>query len=54
MRTQGADIDEEDTDGMIRWMVRKVRRGGIESKEMYRMVVQLWGWWQEEEDGEEV
>ena len=53
MRMQGAGVEEEDTDGMIRWMGRKVRWGGIESNEMCRVVVQLWRWWQEGEEGEE-
>jgi hypothetical protein len=53
MRRQGADIEEEDIDGIIRWMGRKVRWGGIESNEMCRVVVQLWRWWQEVEEGEE-
>jgi hypothetical protein len=50
---QGADVEEEDIDGIIRWMGRKVRWGGIESNEMCRVVVQLWRWWQEVEEGEE-
>jgi hypothetical protein len=34
MRMQGGSVDEDDIDGRIRWMGRKVRWGGIESNEM--------------------
>ncbi|KAK4233032.1 hypothetical protein C8A03DRAFT_19808 [Achaetomium macrosporum] len=50
MRAQGATVDEDDIDGWIRWMGRKVRWGGLESNEMCRMAVQLWRWRQEQEE----
>jgi hypothetical protein len=53
MRAQGADVGEDDIDGWIRWMGRKVRWGGMESNEMCRVAVQLWQWWQEEKEEEE-
>lgn len=53
MRGQGARVAEDDTDGWIKWMGRKVRWGGMESNEMCRAVVQLWQWWKEEQDEEE-
>jgi hypothetical protein len=52
MRVQGANVDEGDRDGQIRWMGRKVRWGGMESNEMCRVALQLWRWQQEEEEEE--
>jgi hypothetical protein len=49
MRGQGAQIDEDDMDGWLRWMGRKVRWGGVESNEMCRAVVRLSRLQEEEE-----